>query len=131
MIELKNAGQFRMELTNGALSLTTDAPAAHGGRGEYPTPVELMADALAACALTTASMAAAKAGLNPDGWRAEVTGIQFAEGHGKVTAIAIAFHFAKDVDPSMRRRLEAFTHNGCTVGNTLTAEKQFTFSYDL
>lgn len=130
-ITVKNMGNFRMEIKNDKELTHTDAPAAHGGKGEMITPVELLAESLMACGLTTASMGAAKAGIKADGWHAELQGIEFAEGHAAVSAIAIAFHFGKDVPEGQRRRLEAFTKNGCTVGNSLKSEEKFTFTYDV
>lgn len=129
-ITIKNIGGFRMEISNEKEQTHTDAPASHGGKGELITPVELFAESLMACALTTASMGAAKAGINADGWHAELKGIEFAEGHASVTAIAIEFHFGSEVPEAQRRRIEAFTKNGCTVGNSLKTEEKFTFVYD-
>lgn len=131
MITVKNAGKFRMEVKNEKELLHTDVPAGHGGLGEYPTPVVLFAESLAACALTTASMGAANDGLDATGWHAGVTEIGFDEAHSKVERIAVRFHFGKDVPEEKRKRLEAFTHRGCTVGNSLTTEKQFVFDYDV
>ena len=131
MITVKNAGKFRMEIKNDSELTHTDVPTGAGGHGEYPTPVVLQAESLAACALTTAAMGAAKDGLDATGWHAEVTGIGFDEGHDLVKSIAVHFHFGQNVPADKRKRLEAFTHRGCTVGNSLTAEKAFTFDYDV
>ena len=35
------------------------------------------------------------------------------------------------VPEKKRKRLEAFTHRGCTVGNSINTEKIFTFEYDV
>ena len=48
-----------------------------------------------------------------------------------IEGIAIHFHFGQDVPEKKRKRLEAFTHRGCTVGNSITTEKIFTFEYDV
>ena len=131
MVTVKNAGKCRMEIQNERELTHTDVPAEHGGIGEYPTPVVLLAESLMACALTTASMGAAKSEIDATGWYAELESIGFDEGHEKVTSIAVRLHFGKDVPEGSRKRLEAFTHRGCTVGNSLTSEKQFTFVYDV
>lgn len=120
-----------MEVSNDKEVMHTDAPAAHGGIGDFPTPVHMMAEALLACGVTTASMGAAKAGLDPTGWYAELTNIDFSETHDRVTAISAVFHFSKNVEEKDRKRLEAFTHRACTVGNSLSADKRFTFTYDV
>lgn len=130
-ITIKNMGSFRMEISNQKEKTHTDAPVSHGGKGELITPVELFAESLMACALTTASMGAGKAGVNADGWHAELKGIELAEGHSSVTAIAIEFHFGSNVPEAQRRRIEAFTKKGCTVGNSIKTEEKFTFVYDV
>lgn len=130
-ITVKNAGKFRMELRNGEEWVHTDAPAEYGGLGNYPSPVALLAQSLMACALTTASKGAEKVSLDATGWHAELLEVCFDEGHEKVTAIAVRFHFGQDVPEEQRKRLEAFTMRGCTVGNSLTTEKRFSFDYDV
>lgn len=132
MITVKNKGQFRVEIGSRPADniIYTDAPAAHNGLGEYPTPVELMAESLAACALTTLSMGAARNGLNIESYRAEVTGIDFDDNHSAVTRVGLRFHLPQDIEPKLRKKLEAFAHNACTVGNTLKCEKDFEFVYE-
>lgn len=130
-ITIKNIGSFRMEICNAKEKTHTDAPASHGGKGELITPVELFAESLMACALTTASMGAGKSGINTEGWHAELKDIEFAEGHSSVTAITIEFHFGSNIPEAQRRRIEAFTKKGCTVGNSLKTEEKFTFVYDV
>lgn len=115
----------------GGVKINTDAPAAHGGIGEFPTPVALLGESLAACALTTASMAAAQAGVTPDGFRAEVEGITTDDDTHSVKSFDIRFHFAKDMEASVRKRVEAFTERACIVGNALNCEKHFVFEYDV
>ena len=117
MVTVKNAGQFRMEIQNERELTHTDVPAEQGGVGEYPTPVVLFAQSLMACALTTASMGAAKEDVDTTGWHAELKEIGFDAAHSVVERIAIHFHFGQDVPEKKRKRLEAFTHRGCTVGN--------------
>lgn len=120
-----------MQVTCGQVETMTDVPAAHGGRGEGPSPVVLMAEALACCAVTTACMAARKAGVPDDGLHAEVTDIAFATDADRVSRIAITLHLPQATDEKMRQRLEHFTKLGCTVGNSLNVDKAFTFVYDV
>ena len=131
MIIIENIGGFRTEIKNDKELTHTDAPANHGGKGEYVTPVELLAESLMACALTTASMGAAKSGIDAKGWHAGLMGVEFSENHDRVTAISIEFLFDKDVPEAQRKRLEAFTKHGCTVGNSLNVDEKFTFLYDV
>lgn len=128
---IKHVGGLRMHVAYADVETFTDVPAAHGGLGQGPSPVVLMAEALACCAVTTACMAAQKMGLPIDGYWAELSGIEFAADEERVSAIALTLHMPAGIDPKMRGRLESFTLHGCTVGNTLKAEKKFTFAYDL
>ena len=55
---VKYLGNFRVEATYEASgqTLKTDAGKASGGLGEYATPVDILAQSLAACTLTTIAM---------------------------------------------------------------------------
>lgn len=129
--EIKHVGGLRMHVACAEVETFTDVPAAHGGLGQWPSPVVLMAEALACCAVTTACMGAQKMGIATDGFRAELTDIKFATDEDRVSAIALTMHLPAGMEPKMRQRLESFTLHGCTVGNTLKAEKNFTFVYDV
>lgn len=132
IITAQHTGKAHIELKHLASGqiTCTDAPAAHGVLGQCPTPVDILAEALAACALTTAVMGATKQGIDTTGWHAEVEGWTKDQEANSVATIAIHFHFGAGVETKQRARLEAFTHRGCTVGNTLKCQEQFTFSYD-
>lgn len=131
IIQTKHQGQARVQITfsaNGEQA-HTDAPKPFGGLGEHPSPVQLMAASLAACALTTLGMAAQKGGVSIDGATAEVENIEYNDTHDAVTRITIRFHLSDAVPADMRKRLEAYAHRGCAVGNSLSAEKNFIFEY--
>lgn len=132
MIKAENLGKGRIELTVAPnnIKIFTDAPASHGGFGENPTPVVLFAESLAACALTTLGMAAQQGGMDPTGFKAEVTNIETSDESHSVTAIAITFHLPAAIEEKTRKRLEAFTHRACMVGNSIKAEEKFTFVYE-
>ena len=132
IITAQHTGNAHIELKHLASGQTvaTDAPASHGGLGVCPTPVDIMAEALAACALTTAVMCAKNMNIDTTGWHAEVEGYAKDAETNSVASIAINLHFGAGIEPKHRAKLEAFTKHGCTVGNTLKSQEQFTFSYD-
>lgn len=131
--EAKHIGHNRIALNyaNTDIVYTTDSPTSHGGLGEFPTPVVLMAESLAACALTTACIWASQRDIDHSGFRAIVENIEIDPAANAVSGITIRFHFNRSIDAELRPRIEAATHRGCTVGNTLTGNKLFIFDYDV
>lgn len=111
-------------------TVVTDANKQNGGLGENPNPVYLLASSLSACALTVICMVAKKLNVSAEGCWAEVTDVEEDMAENRVTKIAITFHLKASYDAATRKRLEAYAHRGCFVGNTLTAEKVFTFLYE-
>ena len=128
---VKSVGKYRMEATyeKSGQTLSTDPCKESGGLGEYATPVDIMAQSLAACSLTTISMRAARENIDLTGAYAVVGEIVEDPATMTVTKINIEFH-VKGVDESLRKKLETFAHKGCYVGNTLTCEKNFTFVWE-
>ena len=110
--------------------ITTDVDKSNGGLGENPNPVYLLCSSLAACALSVMGMAAKKMGVDASGCWAEVTDVEEDTNTYEVTHIAITFPLKAEFEPALRKRLEAFSHKACYVGNTLKAEKNFTFVYE-
>lgn len=110
--------------------LTTDANKENGGMGENPNPVMVLCSALAACAMTVISMAATKMNVDAEGCYAEVTNMEEDHDNYCVTKISLTIHLKASFDQSVRKRLEAYAHRACYVGNTLKAEKDFTFVYE-
>lgn len=131
--EAKHIGHNRISLSyaNTDKIFTTDIPTSHGGLGEFPSPVVLVAEALAACALTTACLWASKRDIDNAKFYAIVEKIEIDPNTNAVSDITIRLHFNRNIDPELRPRIEAATHRGCTVGNTLTSNKTFVFEYDV
>lgn len=125
-------GNGRVEAVHNAsqVMVTTDAGKAVGGLGVHQTPVELLGNALAACALTIMGLQAGKAGVDFTGCYAEVGECEEDMQKFVVTRIPITFHLKASYDAKLRAKLESFAHRVCFVGNTLTAEKAFTFIYE-
>ena len=133
VVTTKYLGKARVESVYTATDekITTDAGKAAGGYGEHGNPVEVLCTALAACALTVTGLNAEKAGIDFTGCYAEVTNYEEDFSKFVVTKISITFHLKAEYDEKLRKKLEAFSHRACFVGNSLTTEKDFTFVYDL
>lgn len=129
----KCTGNARVTSTHNASGQVTitDAVKKSGGLGEYQTPVDVLAQALANCALTVMAIRAQKDGLDLTGCYAEIGDVEEDMETFKVTKLNVVFHLKADLDAKTRKKLEMFSHKGCFVGNTLTAEKNFTYIYDV
>lgn len=129
---VKYLGNFRVEATyeTSGQTLTTDAGKVSGGLGEYATPADILAQSLAACALTTIAMRAFREHIDLTGTYAEVGEIVENPETMKIERIDIDFHVKGALDDKMRKKVEQFAHKGCYVGNSLTTEKNFTFMYE-
>lgn len=108
----------------------TDADADEGGLGYHPCPVDILAESLAACALTTIGLKAEELGESFIGSYAEVEKIEYDMKKWCVSEIRIAFHLQASIPEEKRKRLEAFAQRACFVGNTLTARKDFVYVYE-
>ncbi|RRD02915.1 OsmC family protein [Prevotella sp. OH937_COT-195] len=128
----KYLGKARVESTHvvSGQKTVTDAGKASGGYGEYPTPVDILGQSLANCALTVMALRALKEGIDITGSYAEVGEFEESMETFSVTKLNVVFHIKGDFDEKTRKKLETFAHKGCFVGNTLTAEKNFTFVYE-
>jgi uncharacterized OsmC-like protein len=133
MITVKHIGDFRMEITpDPALAKTyTDVYKKYGGLEIYPSPGGMLAEALAACALSTACLSAHKHGTDTSNFYAQVEGIEMDEASNSIARITIHLHVSKDIAEDKRPRLEAATKRGCVVGNSIKAEEVLIFSYDV
>ncbi|MDD7317552.1 MAG: OsmC family protein [Prevotella sp.] len=128
----KYLGKARVETTHLASGqkVVTDAVKEYGGQGEYPTPVEVLAQSLANCALTVLALRGMKEGVDITGSYAEIGECEENMENHSVSKFNIVFHIKGNVEEGLRKKLEMFAHKGCFVGNTLTAEKNFTFIYE-
>lgn len=129
---VKYLGEGRVEITHMATEQKahTDAAAAFGGKAEFPTPVDMLAQALASCALTAMGVAANQEEANFEGCYAEVGEVEEDKDKFVVTRISITFHLKAEFGDKARKKMEQFAHKACFVGNTLTAEKNFKFIYE-
>ena len=129
---VKYLGNFRVEAMYEASkqTLKTDAGKASGGLGEYATPVDILAQSLAACTLTTMAMRAKRENIDLTGTYAEVGEIIEDVKILTVEKIDITFHIKGIADEALRKKIENFALKGCFVGNSLKTQKNFTFVYE-
>ena len=125
-------GKGRVEATHvrSAATINTDAGKAVGGLGENQNPVELLGNALAACALTMMGLRAERSDVDFSGCYAEVGEIEEDIQTFTITRIPITFHLKTSFDEKQRKKFEHIALKTCFVGNTLTAKKDFTFIYE-
>lgn len=100
-------------------TLETDAPVDNGGKGERFSPTDLLATALASCAITIMAKKAEQMGID-FAVRADVEKIMAAEPR-RVGEIRLNLHFAHAYDAKTRAILEATAH-ACPVAKSLSAE---------
>jgi hypothetical protein len=125
-------GKGRVEAIHvgSAVTINTDAGKAVGGLGENQNPVELLGNALAACALTMMGLQAERGGVDFSGCYAEIGQIEEDMETFAVSRIPITFHLKASFDEKQRKKFEHIALKTCFVGNTLTAKKDFTFVYE-
>lgn len=125
-------GNCRFETTHlrSAQKICTDVSESHCGMGHYPSPVDVMATALATCAMSAMAIGVEKNGCSFQGCHASVDAVTVAADRAVVTAIDITFYLRADYDAHMRKRIERYAYKGCYVGNTLSCQKNFTFVYE-
>ena len=109
----------------------TDVYKKYGGLEVYPSPGGMLAEALAACLLSTACLSAHKRGIDTSAFYAQVEGIEMDEANNCIARITVHLHLSKDIAEDQRPRIEAATKRGCTVGNSIKAEENLIFSYDV
>lgn len=125
-------GKGRVEATHvrSTVIINTDAGKAVGGLGENQNPVELLGNSLAACVLTMMGLQAERGGVDFSGCYAEIGQIEEDMETFAVSRIPITFHLKASFDEKQRKKFEHIARKTCFVGNTLTAEKVFTFVYE-
>ena len=134
MSVVKAKGNLRIEITDtqGQQVLLTDGPKMYGGLEEKFSPVAMMSASLAACAMTSMALGAAKMQQPFAGAYAEVSQEPEPE-IIRIHSINVTFHLPGAIAAEMRPMLEKMSHEMCMVGGSLhpDVQKNFTFLYDL
>lgn len=110
-------------------SLLTDAPVDNKGKGEYFSPTDSVATALATCMLTTMGIAAEAHGIGMDNTRAEVLK-HMGSGPRRIIRIDVKLEFPKEYEEKEKTILEKAALS-CPVALSLhpDIEQVVNFSY--
>ena len=117
----------RTNFPQGNAAFTTDVGTALGGRGEQPSPAQLLAAAVASCMASMIDYLGSRRGIN-------TTGISIAAGYeeGKSGITALNFHITvpQTTSPAERAVLETAVMN-CPVGAAIapTVEKKISWTW--
>ncbi len=114
-------GNLRCFVTHGPSGSTieTDAPVDNAGKGERPSPSDLVATALVTCILTTIGIVAERKGWDVSGMRAKVVKEMSATPPRRIARLSVDLWMAKDLPPEGRQQVENIAH-GCPVQKSLS-----------
>ncbi|NJK88424.1 MAG: OsmC family protein [Myxococcales bacterium] len=126
------AGSLHCQLTHepSGSTIETDAPKDNAGKGEAFSPTDLLAAALASCAITTMAIKAPREGVPFSTARATVEKIMTTEGLRRVARLRLAISLPEDIPTSARPRLEEIART-CPVSSSLSpgVAVDFEFAY--
>lgn len=127
-------GNLRTEATHlcSGNKMITDAPVDNQGKGEYFSPTDTLATALATCMITTMGIAAEGRGINMEGCRAEVMK-HMAAAPRRVEAVDVTIYFSPHISYTEDQKLilEKIGRE-CPVARSLhpDLEQRIRFKYD-
>lgn len=125
-------GELKTELTHGPSStvLRTAAPVDNNGDGSSFSPTDLLASALASCAVTTMAIIAQKEGI-PFGEATFRIEKHMRSDPRRVDRLPLTIRMPRGLTPEQRRRLEAIAR-GCPVARSLLpeVEQEMSFEYE-
>jgi len=104
-------------------AIDTDAPKDNQGRGEAFSPTDLVATALATCAVTTMAIVARRHGVELDGVKYEVTKEMTAAAPRRIERLTLNLWMPASAAKVDRAILEAAAR-GCPVARSLGADVQ-------
>ena len=109
-IDIEYQGSLHCVATHGpsGVTLTTDAPADNGGKGESFSPTDLVATALGACLVTIMGIVADRQKLNLTGTKVHVVKEMVAQPHRRIGTLktTITIPNGKNISKEDRTRLE-------------------------
>lgn len=113
--------------TQGQAEFTTDVGAALGGRGEKPSPAQMLAATVASCMASMMAFMGARRSINTEGIRIEAG---YEEGKTGITALLFHITVPQAVSAADRAVLEAAV-KGCPVGAALApaVEKKISWTW--
>jgi len=122
-IRIQYTGELHCSLEHGpsGAHLDTDAPRDNAGRGEAFSPTDLVAAALASCAVTTMAIVGPREGIAFAGAEGIVQKEMSAEGPRRIRRLSLELRMPAGLDAAARARLEAIAQ-GCPVARSLSPE---------
>ena len=119
MMTAASAPAFKVQLTHGPSGspLVTEAPKDNGGTGGSFSPTDLVAAALASCALTTMALVASREGIALGEARASVEK-RMSPPPRRIAELVLEIHMPAGLSPEHRARMEETAH-GCPVARSL------------
>ena len=115
------------KFTQGQAEFTTDVGAALGGRGEQPSPAQMLAATVASCMGSMMAFLGARRGINTEGISIESG---YEEGKNGLSALVFHITVPHAVAEAERSVLEAAV-KGCPVGAAIapTVEKKISWTW--
>lgn len=99
-------------------TITTDAPVDNGGKGDFFSPTDLVATALASCMLTIMGKSAMVHGFDIDGTRAEIEKVMGTNPR-RITEIIIDVHLPHPSYSDKERKIIELSAKECPVAQSL------------
>ncbi|MEM9889185.1 MAG: OsmC family protein [Bacteroidota bacterium] len=99
-------------------SIITDAPTDNHGKGENFSPTDLVATALASCALTVMGIKANQKGIDIDGAKSEITKIM-ASNPRRIAEVQIKIMMPKGTYTEDEKKLLEHTARTCPVAQSV------------
>lgn len=123
-------GELRTEATHvqSGNSIITDAPVDNQGRGEYFSPTDMVAAALASCAFTIMGIAARDNGFSIDGATASTTKIMASDPR-RIAEIVIVYDFTTLTLTADQKKILEDVSKSCPVCLSLHPSLKRTISF--
>lgn len=112
-------GNLRTEATHvrSGQKIVTDAPVDNHGKGEFFSPTDLLATALASCMLTIMGIAARTHGFDIDGTEVKITKVMGVNPR-RVVEVIVELNFPRNYSVKEKRIIE-LSAKECPVANSL------------
>ncbi len=112
-------GNLRTEATHvrSGQKIVTDAPVDNQGKGEFFSPTDLLATALASCMLTIMGIAARTHGFDIDGTEVKITKVMGVNPR-RVVEVIVELNFPRNYSVKEKRIIE-LSAKECPVANSL------------
>ncbi|MEM6533638.1 MAG: OsmC family protein [Myxococcota bacterium] len=125
-------GELHCELIHGpsGASVETDAPVDNAGRGQSFSPTDLVASALASCALTTIAIKAARHGIHFESGRARIVKEMTSSPPRSIAALHLDVRLPGHFPDEERRQLEDFARTcpvALSLGDSVNVVMVFTY----